>query len=139
MISKNLGFILIAKFNKKTIAGAIFFNFGSKAIFKYGASHTKYQNLGANHIVMWEAIKWYTKNGYSSLNMGRTLPENDGLRNYKKGWGGEEYIIKYFKYNVARSIIVKCNLLSGFKNMVCKILPVPILKIIGTLLYKHFG
>ena len=62
VISKELGFTILAKYQEKVIAGAVFFHFGNHAVYKYGASDLKYQYLRANNLVMWEAIKWFSQN-----------------------------------------------------------------------------
>ena len=76
IICKNMGFVVLASFHDKPIAGGVYFHFGEKTVYKYGASDLNYQNLRANNLVMWEAIKWYSQNGYKSLCFGRTEPEN---------------------------------------------------------------
>jgi lipid II:glycine glycyltransferase (peptidoglycan interpeptide bridge formation enzyme) len=85
IISKNLGVVVLASFDRENVAGAIYFHIGEKAVFKYGASDKKFQHLRANNLVMWEAIKWYSQNGYRSLCFGRTEPENQGLLQFKSG------------------------------------------------------
>jgi len=32
----------------------------------------------------------YIENGYESLSFGRTEPQNESLRQFKKGWAAEE-------------------------------------------------
>jgi len=50
---------MLASHKGKNIASAVYFHFGDKAIYKYGASDRKYQHLRANNLVMWEAIRWF--------------------------------------------------------------------------------
>lgn len=85
IISKGYGVSILAFYQEQVIAGAIFFYFGQKAIYKYGASDTAYQHLRANYFVMWSAIKFYSQRGYRQINFGRTEPENNGLRQFKTG------------------------------------------------------
>ena len=90
---------------------------------------------------MWEAIKWYSKNGYESLCLGRTDMENVGLRRFKQGWGTKEYLIKYFQYDLTTDSLIKNkagNMDLMFRFVFGK-MPIPISRIIGALLYKHFG
>ena len=113
---------------------------GEKAIYKYGASDMKYQHLRANNLLMWEAIKWYSQNGFKIFNFGITSPENIGLRQYKNGWGVKEQIIKYFKYDLSKNILVRRNnKLYGLHNAFFKRMPVAISKAFGALLYKYIG
>jgi len=128
IISENIGIVVLAAYKGKTIAGAVFFHFGKRAVYKYGASDRAYQHLRANNLIMWEAIRWYVRNGYKRFCFGRTEPENRGLRQFKSGWGTEEMIIKYYKYDFKKSAFVNGNShMSGFHNKVFNKMPVPLL------------
>ena len=140
IISKNMGFVFLATYNNRNIAGAVYFHFGEKAIYKFGASNRTYQHLRANNLVMWEAIKWYSQNGYKNLCFGRTEPENNGLRQFKIGWGTKEQIINYLKYDLRTDAYVQENQhIKPLHNKIFKMMPMLSLKIIGSLLYKHMG
>lgn len=140
IISKNLGFIALASFQGEAIAGAVFFHFGEKALFKYGASDINYQNLRPNNLVMWEAIKWCYKNGYKIFCFGRTEPVNTGLRRFKKGWGTEEHIINYYRYDLIRErFITNHQKLSPLQNRILSNTPGPLLDLLGSLFYKYMG
>jgi len=140
IIAVNLGFVVLASYRGKTIAGAVYFHLGDKALFKYGASEKKYQHLRANNLVMWEAIKYYCQNGYKSLNLGRTEPENKGLLQFKSGWGTKKHVINYYKYDFKkRAFVQNSSRVIGFYNKIFKNMPIPILKVVGSILYKHMG
>lgn len=140
IISKRIGFISLATFNNTAIAGNVFFLFGEKALYKYGASDRNYQHLRANNLVMWKAIEWCCEHGYKSLCLGRTEPDNDGLRQFKTGWGTEENVIKYYKYDFRKNAFVKNPpQVSASMHKIFNRLPIPVLNALGTLLYKHMG
>ena len=140
IISKDLGMVVLASLNQENIAGAIYFHFDKKAVYKYGASDKKYQHLRANNLVMWEAIKWYSQNGYKSLCFGITEPENQGLIQFKSGWGTTEQPINYYRYNFkVEAFIPGRSKTTGFHNRVFRNIPVPILNKVGALLYRHFA
>jgi lipid II:glycine glycyltransferase (peptidoglycan interpeptide bridge formation enzyme) len=88
---------------------------------------------------MWEAISWCTANGFKSLSFGRTEPENQGLLQFKRGWGTEEKIINYYKYDFAKKTFIKGQpgVKSSYKFF--KIMPSPLLRLTGNLLYRHVG
>jgi hypothetical protein len=140
LISKHLGIVVLASFERKFIAGAVFFNFGEKAVYKYGASDKNLHSLRPNNLVMWEAIKWYLQNGYKKICFGRTEAGNVGLRRFKLGWGTREIIEKYYKYNLIKSEFVQDSheVKKGYQR-VFRRTPVPILSMIGSLLYRHVG
>jgi len=140
VISKNLGFVVLATHNGSNIAGAVYFHFGNKAIYKYGASDKGFQHLRANNLVMWEAIKWYSGNGYETFSFGRTEPENDGLRQFKAGWGATEEIVKYYRFDVRNNAFVFGDRgSSGLQKKIFSMMPIALAKGVGALLYKHAG
>ncbi len=140
LISMNRGFVVLAYYNEKCIAGAIFFHFGAKAVYKFGASDMKYQLLRANNLVMWEAIKWYAEHDYKTFSFGKTEPENDGLRQFKQGWGAEEQMIKYFKYDLTKDTFIRTKeQLTGFHNKIFRKMPIHLLRLCGALIYRHIG
>lgn len=140
VIDKGLGMTTLAFYKNNLVAGAVFFHFGNKAIYKYGASDENYQFLRANNLVMWETIKWYSRNGYHSLSFGRTEPGNIGLRQFKSGWGAQEEVIKYYRYDLRASAFVrKGQNITGFHNRLFSRMPDPLLSFAGKLLYRHMG
>ena len=145
IISRGLGFVALASHGGRNIAGAVFLHFGGEGIYKYGASDMKFQDLRANNLVMWEAIRWLSNNGYKNFRFGRTELENEGLRQFKNGWGTDEYLISYFKYDVNREVCLSDNKDSErttrniFSKRLSKRMPIPILNLAGSLLYRHMG
>ena len=115
-------------------------HFGHKAIYKYGASDSRYQQLRANNLVMWEAIRWYAGRGFKEFCFGRTEPENEGLLQFKRGWGPRERSIKYYRFDLRQNAYVKeKQKIHGFHNKVFSRMPMPMLKLAGEMLYKHIG
>jgi Uncharacterized protein involved in methicillin resistance len=140
ILSRNQGFIVLATYEEKTIAGAVYFYFNKRALYKYGASDLSYQNLRANNLVMWEAIRWFCNNGFATLCFGRTEPENDGLRQFKQGWNTEERIMHDYLFDLKKEQFIKRKqMVSGLHNHVFRSLPVWMLKIIGSAIYKYMA
>lgn len=140
IISQNLGLVILASFQQKNIAGAIFFHFGKKAMFKYGASDLAYQHLRANNLVIWEAIKWHAQCGFENFCFGRTDPENRGLRQFKNGWGATEQLIHYYKYDLRKNAFVRNHpKVKAWQSKIFHQLPVGLLRAIGAACYKHIG
>lgn len=140
IIAKDYGFTIIATYNNRPVAAAIYFYFGNEAIYKYGASDFEHQSLRANNLVMWEAIRWFARKGFKNFSFGRTEFINEGLRRFKLGWGVNENTIQYFKFDYKKNAFVKeSNLLSFPPHYLTKKLPIPILRTVGTMVYKHMG
>jgi len=140
IISKDLGFIALADVENITIAGAVYFHFGEKALYKYGASDIRYQNLRPNNLVMWEAIKWYIRNNYTHFCFGRTDFDHEGLRRFKSGWGSTEKIYNYFKYDLSKDTYKKEDHSTSLgSSYIFRKMPIPLSRAIGSVMYKHVG
>jgi hypothetical protein len=141
ILSRKMGFIVLASHERKNIAGAVYFHFGEAALYKYGASDRTYQHLRANNLVMWEAIKWYAQNGFKSFSFGRTEIDNLGLLQYKSGWGTQQHMIKYYRYDLQKEFFVRqaSSQTNGSLNKILRKIPIPCLTLIGALSYRHMG
>ena len=141
VLQRDMGFIVLSRYREKIVAGAVYFHHGKKAIYKYGASNREGKESRANNLVMWEAIRWYQKNGYKDFCLGRTEPENEGLKEYKSGYGSKEYRIPYYKYAIATNQVVKMgsgDSMRRFQNYYRQV-PIPVSRLIGSFLYRHIG
>jgi hypothetical protein len=141
VISKGHGFVAMASHGSEAIAASVYFHFGKRAIYKYGASDRRFQHLRPNNLVMWEAIRQSIGDGCTSLSLGRTDPEHTGLRQFKTGWGGEEHSINYYKCGLRA-----CDFMGGHRapvnGLAGRILahtPLPVLRVAGSVLYRHMG
>ena len=140
VLSKNKGFISIAKYRDKSIASAVYLLIGRKALYKFGASYMEYQNFRANNLVMWDSIKYCSAEGYESFCFGRTEPDNEGLRKFKLGWGANEQLINTYRYSLKINDFVPMKTMTtGLHNKIFLHTPISMLKIFGTLFYKHIG
>ncbi len=141
LILKDLGIIASVYYKNRMIATSIFFNFNHKAIFKYGASDHIYHPLRPNNLVMWETINWYRENNCHLLNLGRTDTGDKGLLEYKRSWGGEESELNYFRFscNQNKYITSPYNKYDSILSLIGSCTPVPLLKLIGKVFYRHFA
>ena len=140
IIKSESGDIIIAMHKNRAIAGAIYFKFGQKVIYKFGASYITFYDLRGNHAVMWFAIKKYLTEGYTEFDFGKTEILNEGLRKFKLGWNTIESFIynTRFDLNLNKYVPVETKT-TGFQNRIFNHTPVWLLKSIGSLLYKHIG
>jgi hypothetical protein len=138
IIKPGLGFVVLAHRRSRPIAAAIFFRFGKNALYKYGASDKKFQELRANNLVMWQGIQFLARNGAEKLHFGRTECDNDGLRRFKLSWGTEEEIINYFRVDPSgRNCLVSTPSDSGFHKKIFARLPLAVNRLAGAMIYPH--
>ena len=138
IIEPGLGFVVLAEKDAHPVAGAIFFSYGKKALYKFAASDKTFQDLRPNNLVMWEGIKSLVGRGAETLHLGTTSMEGEGLRRFKLSWGSEEEIIRRFRFDLAKgtwSTPRQCG--SGFHKRIFGALPSGLNRIAGAMLYRH--
>jgi hypothetical protein len=138
IIKPGFGFTVLAHRGSRPIASAIFFRFGKNALYKFGASDKKFQQLRANNLVMWQAIQFLARTGAEKLHFGRTECENDGLRQFKLSWGTEEETIGYFRVDPSgRRGLAPARSNSGFHKKIFGRLPLAVNRLAGSMIYPH--
>jgi lipid II:glycine glycyltransferase (peptidoglycan interpeptide bridge formation enzyme) len=138
LLARNQGFVGIANHGTTPVAGVVFLHFGTRAVYKFGASDHHYQELRGMNFVMWKAIERLAKNQFTELTFGRTSSNNEGLRRFKLGWGSEEYMVEYSRYDFKTGGFVQSeDRASGWHNRVFQCMPLPLLRLAGRLLYPH--
>lgn len=140
IIARRRGFIAVAHHDNAAVAANVYFTFGGQVLYKYGASDRAYNHLRANNLVMWEAIRWSCDNGFHSMCFGRTEPENEGLRQFKAGWNVRERRIAYYRYDLRKDAFTKESggVNPGYTGILRR-MPLPVLRMMGSMLYRHMG
>jgi hypothetical protein len=140
ILSQNQGMVALARHGGETVAGAVYFFLGGRAIYKFGASDFRWQQLRPNNLVMWTAIRWLAQHGCGSLHLGKTSLLNDGLRRFKLNLGAAEERIEYVKFDLrANRFMVETDGVMGWHNRVFRSLPVFLSRRAGELLYRHWA
>jgi hypothetical protein len=140
VISTGLGFVVTAKFQQVAIAGAVFFQFGNRGLFKFGASDESYLPLRGNDLVMWQGIQTLAQRGCRDLHFGRTSKLNEGLRRFKCEWGAKEQVIDYCRYDLKKSAFVRdSDRASGWHTPLFRFAPLWLARLAGSLLYGRMA
>ena len=139
IIAKGKGFILLAIYKDKPVAGGVFFTHNETILFKYGASAIGFERLRPNNALIWEAISYASKRGFKTFDFGRTEVDNRGLLQFKRGWGGREGTVSYFKYDMKEDCFVSSTSKTKTSYPFFQKMPLPLLKLSGRILYRHVG
>lgn len=140
VLSAGHGFVALARHKGKAIAGAVFFHFNKHAVYKFSASDTRFQECRGPNLVVWAAIKELSKLGCTDLNFGRTSSTNEGLRRFKRGFGAEEYRIRYGKYSFKEeSFISQKDQAEAPARRLFQLLPLTVSRVCGQMLYRHMA
>ncbi|HAV64646.1 MAG TPA: hypothetical protein DCY13_20050 [Verrucomicrobiales bacterium] len=137
LVDGRTGFVARARLGSRIVAAAVFLTNGRRAIYKYGASLQEFQHLRANNLVMWESIVRLTETGHLSLDLGRTSFGNEGLRRFKRGWGATETEIFCCRLRAADGAVLPMqDRSSGWHTSLFRRMPVSLLKLLGSALYR---
>jgi hypothetical protein len=140
LLSHDLGMVVLARYQGRPVAGAVYFYFRDRAIFKFGASDEAHQDLRGGNLVMWAAIQEFVRRGMKQLDFGRTSLGNDGLRRFKLGWGTAEHSIDYVKFDLRKNeFVTDRDETSGWHTRVFSRLPRFLSRAAGAALYKHWA
>jgi len=140
VLARGHGLVLTAWLDRRPVAAAVFFHYGSEIIYKFGASDFAFQQLRPNNCVMWEAIKRYASIGFRRMHLGRTSLANEGLRKFKLGLGATEQTIEYYRYDFdEREFVSDVDRAEGWVNHVFRLLPPPLLRLAGQVIYPHLS
>jgi Acetyltransferase (GNAT) domain len=138
IIRPGLGFVVLARCDATAVAAAIFFVWGAKAIYKFGASDQTNQSLRGNNLAMWNGIRYLAESNVQQLDFGRTALEHEGLRRFKLGWGTTERAITYWRRETKSQT---CALVTprqpGLSAQIFRHMPVKVNGVAGRLLYPH--
>lgn len=139
IMEKGLGFVLLAYYGDKCLAGLIVLHWGQTLTLKYGASAEEHlSELRPNHLLDWMAIRWGCENGYKVLDVGRSDVGQMGLRDYKNRWGYREETLEY-SYIACEPPVNRTSGVIGqaFRSVIQRS-PLWLCQAAGDLLYVHF-
>lgn len=140
ILARGLGSVFLAWHGKVPIAGAVYFHFGRKVLYKFGASDEGFNHLRANNLVFWEAIRHYSRDSFEVLDFGRTSLTNVGLQKFKLSWGASERRIDYVRQNCRTGgYAIVGDISGGWQSKLLGMVPDPLFKLVGSALYKHIA
>jgi len=116
----------------------VFLLFKDTVYYKFGASDEAHLVHRPNHGIMWDAIRWAGGEGYRVLDFGRSDLDGEGLIKFKRGWATEESDLRYYRTPASTAGEKNTGVLEKMKPVFQR-LPVPVLKVIGKVLYEHAG
>ena len=139
IVAPGHGMFYFAEHSGRAIAAALFLRFGSKVIFKYGASDESQLLLRANNLLMWQAITDYMRDGCAELNFGRTDMGNEGLRRFKCSFGADERPLHYYRFDYRQNRFVQKKRGDWLRVVrpVFRHMPMTLARACGDLLYRH--
>ena len=140
LLNVGRGFLATARLGGRPLAASVFLHDSRNALYKFGASDYAFQQMRPSNLVMWAGMKHCAEQGLATLNLGRTSLSNEGLRRFKLGLGAVEQEVRYMKYDFAAEQFVRdVDRAEGWHNRVFARLPLPVLRLAGSVLYPHLS
>jgi lipid II:glycine glycyltransferase (peptidoglycan interpeptide bridge formation enzyme) len=138
LINTGYGFIVLVESQKGPAAAAMFLKLGRHAVYKFGASDERLQELRGNNLVMFEGIRYLVEGGAETLHFGRTDKENEGLRRFKLSWGATEEEIRYARFEMASgSWKYSRDSRPALHKHIFRALPASLNRLAGAMIYPH--
>ena len=138
LISAGHGFIVLVASEKVSVAAAMFFTLGHHAVFKFGASDERLQEVRGNNLAMFEGIKYLVQMGVETLHFGRTDKHNEGLRRFKLSWGATEETLDYARFDTASASWKHSrDSHSTLHQHIFRALPASLNRLAGAIIYPH--
>jgi len=138
IIHNDLGIIALAYSNDRVIAGGIFLHFNKTIVYKYGATDPSYMHTNGNHVLLWDVIRWSSRQGFETMDWGRTDMADEGLRHFKRGWGTEETEVAY-SYIGRLPKRQSSGMSKKLLGTIIRHSPLLVTRVMGELLYRHVG
>ncbi len=136
LFQTGMGSILFAYKDDKVIAGLLLLYFGQTLTYKFGASDRASLVYRPNDLLFWTAIQWGCENHYRMFDMGRSDLDNQGLINFKQGWGADELPLRYFNTSSKLQGTATEKLATMMKTII-RNSPSWVCRFIGEFFYKY--
>jgi CelD/BcsL family acetyltransferase involved in cellulose biosynthesis len=95
ILSKDLGFLLLAEADGEPIAGCVYLCWQGYMVFKYGASDPAAWARRPNDLLMWQGLVTAMERSCTTADFGRSDLGNEGLRRFKRRLGAVEEPLVY--------------------------------------------
>jgi hypothetical protein len=124
----------------KEIASILTLLHGKVLVYKYGASDPAYQNMGGTPLLFWKTISEAKEAGLTCLDLGRSDEDNEGLIQFKDRLGATSSMLSYQRWSRGeQQTVKKPSRLRDMGKQLFSVMPDPILRMTGRILYRHVG
>ena len=132
--------IHVASHQGRPVAAIITLLHKNTVTYKYGGSDQEFHNLGSMPFVLWKAIQKAQAGGAQTFDLGRSESHNAGGVLFKDRWDSRRSILTYWRVsrpaqNATLAHSSRFRLAQSFFGL----LPDPLLKLTGALMYRHIG
>jgi hypothetical protein len=131
--------IRVAFKDGKEIASILTVRHKNGIVYKYGCSDAAFQNLGGTPFLLWKTILEAKTAGLTSMDFGRSEADNPGLIAFKNRWDAKCSELRYVRWSRDHAPDAAKGRSAGLMKQVFALLPDPLLRATGRILYRHVG
>jgi CelD/BcsL family acetyltransferase involved in cellulose biosynthesis len=135
--------IRVAFKDKTPVASIITIRHKKTLVYKYGCSDARFNSLGGNHLLFWDAIQEAKRQGLETFDFGRSDCSNPGLLAFKDRWGGARSPLMYSRFSDLRPSnaggLFHAEWMSRIGKSAIPYLPACVLRMAGSALYRHIA
>ena len=133
--------IRVAFKDKRPVAAILTLRHKDTIVYKYGCSDSRFNNLGGTQLLFWRAIQDARRDGLHVFDLGRSECDNAGLITFKDHLGSARSTLTYSRFSLSppseRSGPNAAEWAGRIARGVVPYLPDRILRMIGSVLYRH--
>jgi GNAT acetyltransferase-like protein len=122
------------------VSAAVLLAWNGTVILKWLASDASHWDLRANHVLVWESIRWASEAGNRAYDFGRSDTEHRGLQQFKAGFGAEALPLAYAVRGGASSrggAPGGHGWVGGALGLIIRHSPAGVCRALGSLLYRY--
>jgi CelD/BcsL family acetyltransferase involved in cellulose biosynthesis len=138
LFDRGLGHVLLVQDGGRPVAAAVFLSFKGTLTYKYGASDPAALDKRPNNLLFMDAVRWGCHAGMDVLDFGRTDLGHESLREFKLSWGADERPLEYHCLSDGVPMPREAPL-ADRAAPVLRRAPIAVNRLLGELLYRHFG
>jgi hypothetical protein len=138
LLEQRLASVIVVEGRDGPVSAGVFLHHRSTWTYKYGASDPAHLDQRPNDLMVLTGVRLACASGSTALDLGRTESDNDGLCRFKRDFGAEERPLQYTKSPPpAKEKSVRS--ISGLQRTLIRRTPPAIGRVVGAVIYRHFG
>jgi CelD/BcsL family acetyltransferase involved in cellulose biosynthesis len=132
--------IRVARQGGRAIAAIVTLRHREVMVYKYAASDAKCHSLGGTQLLVWKTIQDAISTGCTTLDLGRSDADNDGLIAFKDRWGARRFRSAYLRHGekAASHGAIRAHAMTGVRKVLDHV-PQACRVAAGRFLYRHAG
>lgn len=132
--------IHVASYQGKPVAAIITLLHKNTVTYKYGGSDQDFHHLGSMPFVLWKSIQNAQAGGARTFDLGRSESNNMGGVTFKDRWDSNRSVLTYWRFSrPAQASSLTHSHHFRWAQSFFSVLPDPLLKLTGALMYRHIG